>query len=61
MSKKKKILLMLILTVVIVGHVLLFAAGGSWRTAGIVLVAVDVITGLMVIGAVQESKKLEKK
>lgn len=61
MSKKKKILLMIILTVVIAGHVMLFVAGGSWRTAEVALVVVDVITGFMVIGAVQEFKKLEKK
>jgi hypothetical protein len=61
MSKKKKILLIVILAVVIAGHLWLFAAGGSLRTAGIVLVIVDVITGFMVIGAIQEFKKLEKK
>ncbi len=61
MSKKKKILLTIILAVVIAGHLGLFAAGGSWRTAGIVLVVVDVITGFMLVGAVQEFKKAEKK
>jgi len=61
MSKKRKILLSLILAVVIAGHVWLFAAGGSWRTAGIVLVVGDVITGWIVMGAVQEFKKAEKK
>ncbi len=61
MTKKKKILLTIILTVVIAGHVLLFAAGGSWRTAGIVLLVVDVMTGFMLIGAVQEFRKMEKK
>lgn len=61
MTKKKKVLLSIILTVLIAGHVVLFAAGGSWRTAGIVLLVVDVITGFMLIGAVQEFKKLEKK
>ena len=60
MNKKRKILLIVILAIVVAGHALLFAAGGSWRTAGIVLVIVDVITGLMVIGAVQEFKKTEE-
>jgi prepilin signal peptidase PulO-like enzyme (type II secretory pathway) len=61
MSKKKKFLLTVILAVVGAGHVWLFAAGGSWRTAGFALLVVDVITGFMVIGALQEFKKLEKK
>lgn len=61
MSKKRKVLLTIILAVVVPGHVWSFAAGGSWRTAGIVLVIVDVITGWIVVGAVQEFKKAEKK
>ncbi len=61
MSKNQKILLIIVLAVVIAGHVSLFAAGGSWRTAGIVLVVVDLVTGFMLIGGIQEFKKLEKK
>lgn len=61
MSHKKKILLMIILTLIVAGHVVLFAAGGSWRTAGIALLVVDLLTGFMVIGAVQEFRKMEKK
>jgi hypothetical protein len=61
MSTKKKVLLIIILTFVIAGHICLFAAGGSWRTAGIALLAVDLVTGFMVIGALQEFRKMEKK
>ena len=52
---------MIILTLIVAGHVVLFAAGGSWRTAGIALLVVDLLTGFMVIGAVQEFRKMEKK
>lgn len=61
MGTKKKVLLTIILTFVIAGHIWLFAAGGSWRTAGIALLVVDLVTGFMVIGAVQEFRKTEKK
>ncbi len=54
-------MLTIILTFVIAGHIWLFAAGGSWRTAGIALLAVDVVTGFMVFGALQEFRKMEKK
>jgi hypothetical protein len=40
-------------------HAALFAAGGSWRTMGLVLVGVDIVSGLFVLGAVREFKKLD--
>jgi uncharacterized membrane protein len=59
MPKKRKIALAIILAVVLAGHVALFAAGGTWRTTGIALLVVDVISGWFIIGALHEFKKAE--
>ncbi len=51
---------MIILPVAIAGHIGLFAAGGTWRRAGLALVAVDVISAWFVFAAVREIRKLDK-
>jgi len=61
MARKRKVLLIVVLAIAIAGHVVLFASGGSWRTMGLILVAVDVISVLFVVGAIQEFKKLDQK
>jgi len=42
-------------------NVALFAAGGQWRTVGLILIAVDIVGSLFVVGAVREFKKLDEK
>lgn len=61
MSRKRKVLLIIVLAVAIGVHIALFAAGGQWRTVGIILVAVDVVGSLFVVGAIREFKKLDEK
>lgn len=61
MARKRKVLLAVVLVIAVAGHVALFASGGSWRTMGLILVAVDVISGLFVVGAIQEFRKLDQK
>jgi len=50
-----------VLVVLIAAHVALLAAGGTWRTMGLILVAVDSISALFVVGAIREFRKLDKK
>ena len=57
MTKKRKIALVIILAVVLAGHVALFAAGGTWRTAGIALLVVDVVSGWFILGGLHEFRK----
>jgi len=59
MSRKRKLLLLGIVAVLVGVHAALFAAGGSWCTVGLVLVGVDIVSGLFVAGAVREFKKLD--
>ncbi len=59
MTTKKKIALLAISVLILLGHAALFIAGGTWRTAGIALLVVDVFVGLFVLGAVKETRKLE--
>ena len=61
MTGKRKGLLIAVLAVAAAGHIALFAAGGNWRTAGLVLVAVDCISALFVVGAIREFRKLDEK
>jgi hypothetical protein len=60
MRWNRKLLLAVALAVVVVLHIILFAAGGRWRTLGKVLVAVDVLSAWFVIVALRETRKLEK-
>ena len=60
MSIGRKVLLGIILTIILAAHVALFAAGGSWRTMGKVLIVVDVISVWFVVGAVHEVRKLDR-
>jgi len=60
MTHRRKVTLILILLIVLAAHVALFAAGGSWRSAGVALLAVDVISGWFVFAAVREMRKLDK-
>ena len=60
-GRRRKLLLLLILSVVLGAHVALFLAGGSWRTLGLALVGVDAFSAWFVIGAIRETRKLEKK
>jgi Na+-transporting NADH:ubiquinone oxidoreductase subunit NqrB len=59
MSRKRKLLLWVMVAVLVGAHVALFTAGGSWRTLGLVLVGVDIVSGLFVVGALREFKKLD--
>lgn len=61
LSTKRKVVLAFVLVVVVAAHVWLFAAGGSYRTAGMILVGVDVVSGLFIMGAIKEFRKLEEK
>ncbi len=61
MSRKRKFLLLTIVVVLAGVHGVLFAAGGSWRILGLVLVGVDVVSGLFILGAVREFKKLDER
>ena len=61
MNRPRKILLTIVLVIVIAAHVALFAAGGQWRTVGLVLIAVDIVGSLFVIGALREFRKLDQK
>jgi len=58
---KRKGFLIAILAIAAAVHISLFAAGGSWRTAGLVLVAADCISVLFVVGAIREFRKLDEK
>ncbi len=60
MSYRRKLILTVIVLLIVALHVALFAAGGSWRTLGKVLVAVDIFSGWFVFAAIRESHKLEK-
>jgi len=61
MNQKKKLILVLIIGILVALHVGLFAAGGKWRKMSLVLLVVDAVSALLVIGAVKEARKLEKK
>ncbi len=61
MSRRRKVALIVVLAVVIALHVALFTAGGDWRTMGLVLVAVDVVSIFFVLGAIREFRKLDEK
>jgi len=61
MTRKRTGVLIVVVVVLIAAHVALFAAGGNWRTVGLVLVAVDAISGLFVLGAIREFRKLDEK
>jgi hypothetical protein len=39
----------------------LFTMGGNWRTLGLILVVVDVISALFIVGAIREFRKLDEK
>ena len=60
MTRKRTGVLILVV-VLIAAHVALFAAGGNWRTMGLVPVAVDAISALFVVGAIREFRKLDEK
>ena len=61
MGKKRKVLLTVVLAIVIAAHILLFTMGGNWRTLGLILVVVDVISALFIVGAIREFRKLDEK
>jgi hypothetical protein len=61
MHRKRKVLLIIVLAVAIAAHIALFAVGGNWRTMGMILIAVDVVSVLFVLGAVREFRKLDEK
>ena len=61
MKTRKKVALAVVLVVVVAIHVWLFAAGGSYRTAGMILVGVDVVSGLFIVGAMREFRKLDQR
>ena len=58
-KSRRKLLLIPALLILIGLHVALFAAGGTWRTLGFVLVAVDVFSSWFVFVAIRETRKLE--
>ena len=58
---RKRTGVLIVVVVLIAAHVALFAAGGNWRTMGLVLVAVDAISALFVVGAIREFRKLDEK
>jgi hypothetical protein len=60
MKNSRKILLAIILAIFLAVHIALFAAGGSWRTLGKVLIALDVVSIWFVVGAVREFRKLDQ-
>jgi len=61
MPGKRKVLLAVVLVVAIAVHGALFASGGNWRSMGLILVAVDIVSALFVVGAIQEFRKLDQK
>ena len=61
MTRKRKSLLIIVLAGAIAAHIALFAVGGNWRTLGMILVAVDVVSVLFVLGAIREFRKLDEK
>jgi len=61
MTRKRKTLLIIVLSGAIAAHIALFAVGGNWRTLGMILVAVDVVSVLLVLGAIREFRKLDEK
>jgi hypothetical protein len=61
MRKRRKAALAIVLAVVLAAHIALFAADGSWRTLGKVLIVVDVVSIWFVMGAIREFKKLDEK
>jgi len=60
-NRPRKILVTIVLVIVVAAHVALFAAGGQWRTVGLILIAVDIVGSLFVVGALREFKKLDEK
>ena len=58
-SLAKKAVLIVAGSVFLVLHIALFLAGGEWRTAGVALLVVDVVTGMFLFGAIKEAKKLD--
>lgn len=60
MSARRKIVLAVVLLIVIAGHLALFIAGGTWRTLGVALVAVDAISAWFVFAALRELRKMDK-
>ena len=61
MTRKRKALLIIVLALAIATHTALFAASGYWRTMGMILIAVDVVSVLFVLGAIREFRRLDEK
>ena len=61
MNRRRKAILFFILAILIGIHGGLFAAGGQWRTAGKILIVVDVLSGWFVFAGIRETRKLEHK
>jgi len=61
MNRKRKALLIIVLAVAIAAHIALFVVGRNWRTLGMTLFAVDVVSVLFVLGAIREFRKLDEK
>lgn len=61
MTRRRKTLLIIVLAVVIAAHIALFVVGGNWRTLGMILIAVDVVSVLFVLGAIREFRRLDEK
>ena len=60
MTAGRKRALVLVLAAILAGHVALFAAGGSWRRLGMILVGVDVVSAALVARALRQFRKLDR-
>jgi hypothetical protein len=61
MKQARKVLLTGILAVIVAAHAALFLEGGKWRKLGLTLVAVDVVSAFFLVGAIRESRKLDRR
>ncbi len=59
-SPRRKLVLLVILLVFVAVHVALFAEGGTWKTLGLVLLALDAFSGWFLFAAIRESRKLDQ-
>ena len=60
MTRRRKAVLIALVLGALAVHAWFLAAGGTWRTLGLALLAVDAFSAWFIVGAVREARKLDR-